>query len=741
MPLGNGDYAASFWVTREGLHFYLAKSDAYTELDRNVKLGKVNVELTPNPFAEGGEFTQTLDLYDGVARIDARGNGVQVQLDVFMDKEADVLYVSGRSDVPVQAKVTYQNWRTSRPAPEQDIFRVALENTDVIEPREDCLLFYHQNGETCVRETAELESVGEYLDEVYDTLTGRVFGGCLLLEGEEKAGALEAVGTRFVMRAAALSLQPVELENWKVRAVRLAKEAVTAQAAMERTRRWWNEFWERSYVFVQGDTPVEPKYEDYLVKLCKETVEADGSPSAVTRAYVHTRYLFACCETGEFCIPFNGALFNLMPGASQHYDVNKLTETLTALPDGEPDAVFNPDERPWGHCNLWQNLRLPYFSMLARGDVEGMHTLFRHFKRFWAIDRRRQAAYYGGEGQYSNELTTTFGLMPAGGYGEDRTGLKPGYAVTRYSAAVDLSPGLELTGLMLDYYDYTRDGGFLLETLVPYAVDLLRGIETRFVERERGKMVLSPLHCVETFHDTKNPVTVVAGLHAVTQRLLAIDALPDETRAYVEGYRSIIPDVPVEDAQPRRYAPAEEYGKQMNVELVWLTPVFPFRLDTALHGDREIAENSYNYCMKERPDVYRPFKLGNPPYYTSYSGWQYGGMAAALLGLTEDAAHILHDNCALTNPGHKYPAMWGPCYDGTPDVDHGANILTTTQLMLLQAEGDKIHLLPAWPKGWDVSFKLYAPKNTVVTCVYRNGAVESLSVEPPERAKDVVMPQ
>lgn len=116
-------------------------------------------------------------------------------------------------------------------------------------------------------------------------------------------------------------------------------------------------------------------------------------------------------------------------------------------------------------------------------------------------------------------------------------------------------------------------------------------------------------------------------------------------------------------------------------------------------------------------------------------------MAAALLGLTEDAAHILCDNCALTNPGHKYPAMWGPYYDGTPDVDHGANILTTTQLMLLQAEGDKIHLLPAWPKGWDVSFKLYAPKNTVVTCVYRNGAVESLSVEPPERAKDVVMPQ
>ena len=63
----------------------------------------------------------------------------------------------------------------------------------------------------------------------------------------------------------------------------------------------------------------------------------------------------------------------------------------------------------------------------------------------------------------------------------------------------------------------------------------------------------------------------------------------------------------------QRPAPAEEYGKQMNVELVWLTPVFPFRLDTALHGDREIAQNSYNCCMKERPDVFQPLSWAIRP--------------------------------------------------------------------------------------------------------------------------------
>ena len=81
----------------------------------------------PIPLRRGGEFTQELDVYDGVVRIDARGSGVQAHLEVFIDKAADVLYVSGRSDVPVRAKATYQNWRTSRPAPEQDLFSLALE--------------------------------------------------------------------------------------------------------------------------------------------------------------------------------------------------------------------------------------------------------------------------------------------------------------------------------------------------------------------------------------------------------------------------------------------------------------------------------------------------------------------------------------------------------------------------------------------------------------------------------------
>ncbi|MCF7732074.1 MAG: DUF5703 domain-containing protein [Akkermansiaceae bacterium] len=49
-----------------------------------------------------------------------------------------------------------------------------------------------------------------------------------------------------------------------------------------------------------------------------------------------------------------------------------------------------------------------------------------------------------------------------------------------------------------------------------------------------------------------------------------------------------------------------------------------------------------------------------------------------------------------------------------------------------------LYLLPAWPKNWDVSFKLHAPCNTTVEGVYKAGKLEKLKITPESRLKDVV---
>ena len=60
--------------------------------------------------------------------------------------------------------------------------------------------------------------------------------------------------------------------------------------------------------------------------------------------------------------------------------------------------------------------------------------------------------------------------------------------------------------------------------------------------------------------------------------------------------------------------------------------------------------------------------------------------------------------------------------------------------MLLFANGDKIELLPAWPKEWNVSFKLHAARQTVVEIKVSNGRLTKLKVIPASRRKDVVIP-
>src|SRR5512139_1442631 len=96
-------------------------------------------------------------------------------------------------------------------------------------------------------------------------------------------------------------------------------------------------------------------------------------------------------------------------------------------------------------------------------------------------------------------------------------------------------------------------------------------------------------------------------------------------------------------------------------------------------------------------------------------------------------------NAATHHGGSRFPAFWGPNYDWVPDQCHGGNLMSTIQNMLLQHDGRRILLLPAWPRDWDVEFKLHAPLKTTVEGTFRSGKLVELRVTPLDRAGDVVV--
>ena len=69
---------------------------------------------------------------------------------------------------------------------------------------------------------------------------------------------------------------------------------------------------------------------------------------------------------------------------------------------------------------------------------------------------------------------------------------------------------------------------------------------------------------------------------------------------------------------------------------------------------------------------------------------------------------------------------------------NGGVLMKAFQSMLLQTDGKKIYLLPAWPREWDVDFKLHAPYRTIVEARVRRGGIEYLKVIPESRRADLV---
>jgi hypothetical protein len=105
------------------------------------------------------------------------------------------------------------------------------------------------------------------------------------------------------------------------------------------------------------------------------------------------------------------------------------------------------------------------------------------------------------------------------------------------------------------------------------------------------------------------------------------------------------------------------------------------------------------------------------------------------LGLTSEAAK--YNLLKMTNAGRRFPAFWGPGFDWVPDHNWGGSGMIGMQDMLLQEANGKIYLFPAWPKNWNVHFKLHASNNTTVEAKLENGKLQLLKVIPEERKRDI----
>jgi type 1 glutamine amidotransferase len=366
--------------------------------------------------------------------------------------------------------------------------------------------------------------------------------------------------------------------------------------------------------------------------------------------------------------------------------------------------------------------------MCAAGDYDLMQPLFNMYaKDIFEICKSRTNKYFGFDGAYYPEcmyfwgsvFTATYGWTP---YEEREDKLQEsGWHKWEWVA------GPELVFMMLDYYDYTLDEQFLMETVLPVAQAVVAFFDNYYQTNENGKFNMFPSMACETWWDCTNPMPEIAGLHAVTQRILNLpeSLVSAEDRSYWMEIGKKIPDFPLrETPDGMALAPAERFADKRNIENPELYAVFPFRHFGIGNSDLDWGINALTHRWDK-----------------GAYGWRQDDLFMSYLGLAEQAKRNLVERSKNHHKDSRFPAFWGPNYDWIPDQDHGGVLMRTLQSMLVQADpySKKIYLLPAWPEGWNAEFKLRAPYNTVIQATVEDGTIKDLQVTPASRKEDVII--
>ena len=446
----------------------------------------------------------------------------------------------------------------------------------------------------------------------------------------------------------------------------------------------------------------------------RAAIEKPKDEFAVTQAYVLQRWIQACAGRGGSPIKFNGSLFTV------DYVHRKSDGSLQEL---------GPDARQWGGCYWFQNTREPYWAMLYSGDYDQMAPLWKMYREAVPLLKNRTRAYFNHDGIFCSETMHLWGLNSQGDFGYGNKDPIPVNPYIRYY----WDSGIELSMMMLDYQSHTQDKKFVTDTLLVIADEVMKFYDQHHKRTENGKIQFIPATSLETWHTAEDPLSVVVGLRTVLPRLLELpqDLTTSEQRQRWKRFLSEIPDVPIGEYNGKKWIkPARVYSDQKNSENPELYAVFPYRAYTIGKRDLDVAIETWNKRLVKRT-----------------GGWTQDPIQAAMLGLTQEARTYVVTNSTDKSPAGRpvneprFPAFWGPNFDWTPDQCHGSVTVIALQRMLMLCEGDTIQLLPAWPKDWDVSFKLHAPKQTTIECEYRNGRIERIDVKPASRRKDVVTPK
>jgi len=758
MPVVGGDIACNVWVENGDLLFYMSRCGSFDEHGAYLKLGRVRIRFSPNPFISSGTFKQELKLSDGFVEIEGKTNEkgipLNIKIKVWIELHNPVIHVDIDANNPIDVEAAYESWRTGNKELEPGNYgeRFACFNLmgypgklfrsrDEISFANGGILFYHRNPKKKLQPEILIKQQGldAEADKITDDLKNRTFGGILYGKGFIQSGKSSGKYLNLHYKSwkikseksqkshklfVATHIEQTEtVTDWKRKLVLLKDEASeNYQGAFKIATKWWNEFWNRSWIVISPN-----KY------------EPDNPVWQMSRNYQLFRYQLGGNVFGEYPTKFNGGSLAFDPVL-----VSK-------------DNDYGPDWRKWGgNVFTAQNQRLVYWPMLKSGDFDAILPQFELYRKGLPGATARVKTHFEHEGAVYCEYTSIMGIPFGDGwgwkggkshrqrgmeipFGDPRADALKGYSdpvekgvMANRAIAYHWESQVEHAYMILEYHRFTGED---ISVYMPFIKQSLTFFDKHYRLRQKirngkeldanGKLVIYPSTSCESYRGATNPSDLISGLRACIESLLKLDEkyLSSVDKDYFRVFLSQLPDFSYDEENGDEILkPAESWGRYQNVECPQFYPLFPFNRFSLPKNDMTVFKNTWKYGTFRKNMV---------------QSWHQDGIFFARMGMTEEADY---NTRKLQDSQRKYPTFWGPGHDWVPDHNWGGSGMIGLQEMLMQTIGDQILIFPAWPEKWNVDFKLHAPGQTTVECRLANGEITKLKVVPETRSKDVIIP-
>lgn len=676
MPCGGHDIGLNVWVENGEILFYACQSGWFDENNTLLKAGRFRLKFS-QPISNSG-FTQTLSLDEGCIYIKDKNHEVRIWADV----ETPIIFAEIVKGNRENAVFSYESWRyKDRPLTKAECQQSSwkwnipadcMTFADSILPSPHAISFVHKNREETVFDfTVKKEGLDSVKHKIYNPIGGR------RMSGKVSAPSFHFTGTSTGKYAS------TDFKAWNLEAKKVGKavisielttelsanadkttaanedkqQAVTPQLSKARSKKWWHAYWQRSWI-----KTTEPKAQQMV------------------RNYELFRYMLGCNAYGEWPTKFNGGLFTFDP----IYE--------------KADSPFTPDFRCWGGGTMTaQNQRLVYWPMLKSGDYDMMAAQFDTYLRMLPTAILRTHCYWGHDGASFCEQIENCGLPNPAEYGKHKPGEDMGNERNAW-LEYQWDTALEFCQMILDAHKYSGLDIHKYEPLIENCL-IFFDKHYRYLAKQRGvkdtdgngKLILYPSSGCETYKMAYNPSSVIAAIKTVGSSYFAYSG--DST------FQKIVESLPAIPINNGMIAPAVVWARIQNVETPQLYPVFPWRVFGMGRPDIDIARKTY------LQDEYA-IKMHSP------KGWKQDNIWAACLGMTDEAVKLNQQK--FENGPFRFPAFWDRGFDWSPDHNRGGAAMIGLQEMLVQEtpDGEPI-LLPAWPKNWNVHFKLHTSKGII----------------------------